>query len=190
MNGRSIRRAILASAATAMVLFGASAGLADQNDVRLDAMFNRLHELTDLREAQQIETAIWQVWGESGSATADLLLARGERAMAIRNLDVALDAFSALITLEPDFAEGWNKRATVFFMMGDLDASIADIERTLELAPRHFGALSGLGQIYVIMDRPKDAMNAYRRALAANPYLRGIRSTIEALQDQIGEQRI
>jgi tetratricopeptide (TPR) repeat protein len=168
----------------------AVAASADQNDSRLNAMFNQLHELDDPREAQQIERAIWQVWSETGSDTADLLLARGVRAMNDQDFELAMDAFTALITLEPEFAEGWNKRATLHFIMGNFEASIADIDRTLELAPRHFGSLSGLGQIYALMERPKEAIQAYRRALAANPFIRGARATIEALRDKIGEKDI
>ena len=172
------------------VLLAAAGAVADQTDSRLDAMFNRLHELEDPREALQIELAIWQVWSETGSDTADLLFARGVRAMNGQDFDLAMDAFSALISLEPDFAEGWNKRATLHFMMGNFDQSIADIERTLALAPRHFGALSGLAQIYMIKDQPEDAVAAFRRGLAANPFLRGARSTIEVLREKIGDRDI
>jgi len=183
-------RRLMAAVITSAMIFLAGAASAGQNDSRLDAMFNRLHELDDSREAQKIELAIWQVWSKSGSETADLLLARGGRAMTDQNFDLAMEVFTALIALEPEFAEGWNKRATLHFMMGNFEASISDIERTLELAPRHFGALSGLGQIYTIMERPKDAIEAYRRGLAANPFMRGARAIIEALRKQIGERDI
>jgi tetratricopeptide (TPR) repeat protein len=183
-------RRLMAAVITSAMIFLAGAASAGQNDSRLDAMFNRLHELDDSREAQKIELAIWQVWSKSGSDTADLLLARGGRAMTDQNFDLAMEVFTALIALEPEFAEGWNKRATLHFMMGNFEASISDIERTLELAPRHFGALSGLGQIYTIMERPKDAIEAYRRGLAANPFMRGARAIIEALRKQIGERDI
>jgi tetratricopeptide (TPR) repeat protein len=183
-------RRLMAAVITSAMIFLTGAASAGQNDSRLDAMFNRLHELDDSREAQKIELAIWQVWSKSGSDTADLLLARGGRAMTDQNFDLAMEVFTALIALEPEFAEGWNKRATLHFMMGNFEASISDIERTLELAPRHFGALSGLGQIYTIMERPKDAIEAYRRGLAANPFMRGARAIIEALRKQIGERDI
>ena len=183
-------RRLMAAVITSAMIFLTGAASAGQNDSRLDAMFNRLHELDDSREAQKIELAIWQVWSKSGSETADLLLARGGRAMTDQNFDLAMEVFTALIALEPEFAEGWNKRATLHFMMGNFEASISDIERTLELAPRHFGALSGLGQIYTIMERPKDAIEAYRRGLAANPFMRGARAIIEALRKQIGERDI
>jgi len=189
MIARGIQKIAIALI-TGVMVFVAVATAADQNDSRLNAMFNQLHELDDPREAQQIERAIWQVWSETGSDTADLLLARGVRAMNDQDFELAMDAFTALITLEPDFAEGWNKRATLHFIMGNFEASIADIDRTLELAPRHFGALSGLGQIYTLMERPKEAIQAYRRALAANPFMRGARATIEALRDKIGEKDI
>jgi len=189
MNVGMVQR-LRAAAVTGALLFFSGAALGDQNDSRLNAMFNQLHELDDPREAQQIELAIWQVWSESGSDTTDLLLARGVRAMNGQDFELAMDAFTALIALEPEFAEAWNKRATLHFVMGNFESSIADIDRTLELAPRHFGALSGLGQIYTLMDRPKDAIDAYRRGLAANPFMRGARATIEALQEKIGERDI
>ena len=112
MIARGIQK-IVTGVITSVMVFAAGAAAADQNDSRLNAMFNRLHELDDPREAQQIERAIWLVWSESGSDTADLLFARGVSAMNDQDFELALDAFTALITLEPEFAEGWNKRATL-----------------------------------------------------------------------------
>lgn len=190
MKSNLASRGLMAAIMVAALTLGAGQALADQIDLRLNAMFNRLHQLDDPREAARIEAAIWQVWGETSSDTADLLFARGVRAMDQRNYDLALDSFSALIELQPDFAEGWNKRATVHYILGNLDASIADVERTLVLAPRHFGALSGLGQIYMILGRPEEAIRAFRRALAANPFMLGVRNNMEALLNQIGDERI
>ena len=190
MKSNLASRGLMAAIMVAALTLGAGQALADQSDLRLNAMFNRLHQLDDPREAARIEAAIWQVWGETSSDTADLLFARGVRTMDQRNYDLALDSFSALIELQPDFAEGWNKRATVHYILGNLDASIADVERTLELAPRHFGALSGLGQIYMILGRPEEAIRAFRRALAANPFMLGVRNNMEALLNQIGDERI
>ena len=168
MNAGVFQR-LMAAAVTCVICCAAGAALADQNDERLNAMFNRLHELDDPREAQQIELAIWQVWSESGSDTADLLLARGVRAMNGQDFELAMDAFTALIALEPEFAEGWNKRATLYYLMGEPAASIRDIEKTLELEPRHFGALSGLGLVHLAAENYPAALDAFEAALVVHP---------------------
>ena len=156
-------------------------------DPALDGLFNRLVETTDRQEAARVEAAINRSLARSGSATADLLLERGTTAMNKGDYDAALDAFNKVITLAPDFVEGWNHRATLYFLMGRLNASIDDINRTLALEPRHFGALAGLGQIYIILGRPADATKAFQRALAADPYLASARQFLEALKKQAGE---
>jgi tetratricopeptide (TPR) repeat protein len=86
------------------------------------------------------------------------------------------------VRLDPNFAEGWNKRATVYYMMGDFDASVADIQKTLTLEPRHFGALSGLGLIYDALDKPAAAVKVWQKALEINPHMQSIRHRIEEIQ--------
>ena len=171
-------------AVIALPLFAAPALAADPV---LDQLFNRLGETTDRQEAARVEAAITRALAKSGSATADLLLERGTTAMNKGDYDAALDSFNKVITLAPDFVEGWNHRATLHFLMGRLNASIDDINRTLALEPRHFGALAGLGQIYIIMGRPTDATRAFQRALAADPYLTSARQFLDALKKQAGE---
>ena len=89
-----------------------------------------------------LEARIWTIWGESGSETVDLLYASGIDAMRERRLTDARDIFGGIIALDPAFAEGWNKCATVHFLLLDYGQSIADVAQTLALEPRHFGALS------------------------------------------------
>jgi tetratricopeptide (TPR) repeat protein len=105
--------------------------------------------------------------------------------MAAEQLPVALDYFNRLVTLAPDFAEAWNKRATVYYLMGDYRASVLDIERTLELEPRHFGALSGLGLIYDAIEEPAAALRSFEAAVAINPHLDSTRQRIDALRRQL-----
>jgi tetratricopeptide (TPR) repeat protein len=105
--------------------------------------------------------------------------------MQRQDLDAALDRFDQMVKYAPDFAEGWNKRATVYYMRGEYPESVADIERVLELEPRHFGALSGLGMIYEELDRKEQALRAFEAALQANPFLPGAKQQIEILKKQI-----
>lgn len=164
----------------------AAPAAADQDDPALDDLFNELYEASARTQIRAVEAAIQRLWDKSGSDTADLLLNRGTVALNSGNYETALEALSAVVELAPGFAEGWNRRATLFFVMGHLDDSLADIERALALAPRHYGALAGLGQIYVIQNRPADAVRAFRRSLAANPHLTLARRFLEALEGSGG----
>jgi tetratricopeptide (TPR) repeat protein len=105
--------------------------------------------------------------------------------MAAEQLAVALDYFNRMVELAPDFAEAWNKRATVYYLMENYRASVLDIERTLELEPRHFGALSGLGMIYDAIDEPAAALRSFEAAVAINPHLDGPRQRIDLLRRQL-----
>ena len=159
---------------------------ADQDDPALIALFDQLYQTVDTLEARAIEEEIQRVWNTSGSATADLLLGRGTFAMNNGDYAVAERALNTVVNQHPDFAEGWNRRATLYYVMGRLEESVVDVERTLALAPRHYGALSGLGQIYIVLGRIDEARNAFRRALAANPHLVGARQFLRALDRQFG----
>jgi Tfp pilus assembly protein PilF len=112
-------------------------------------------------------------------------MALSVEAMNARDLATARRHLDVLIAIEPNYAEGWNKRATVFFMEGDFAASLADIRRTLEIEPRHFGALSGLGMILERMDQKAGALKAFRDALAIHPQMPAVRSRVEALSAEV-----
>ncbi len=147
----------------------AGAAAADQRDARLPALFDLLKAAESPQAAQQLEAQIWRIWSTSRSATAELLLAHGTEAEQEADLRAAEESYTAAINAVPDFAEAWNRRATVRFAAGNLDASLADVERVLALEPRHFGALAGLGRIHERQDRPDLAVDAYRRALELHP---------------------
>ena len=102
----------------------------------------------------------------------------------------ALDDFSAAVAWAPDFAEAWHKRATVRFLMGDYPASIADLRRTLDLEPRHFGALAGLGLIYLKLDEERAALAALEKALEINPHLSGARQKVQELHDKLDGKKV
>ena len=187
-----MRRVAFRQAACAGILIGTlicfggtGAALADQRDGRLDALFERLQETADPADAAALQQRIWQIWIESDDPGSSQLMRRGMTAMASGDHEVALEAFDDLVDLAPDFAEAWNKRATVYYLMGRLDESVSDIQQTLELEPRHFGALSGLALIYDAVDEPEAAIRSLEAALEINPHLHGSRERIHQLRDKM-----
>ena len=159
--------------------------LADQRDGRLDSLFERLQETADPADAASLQQRIWQIWIESEDPASSQLMRRGMAAMASGDHDAALAVFSDLVEQAPDFAEAWNKRATVYYLMGRFDESVNDIQHTLKLEPRHFGALSGLALIYDAVEKPKAAIRSLEAALEINPHLNGSRERIDQLRQKM-----
>jgi len=149
---------------------------------RIDTLFASLKAETDADAASEIENAILGLWLESGSDTVDLLMQWTLKAMEEKQYPRALDFLDRIIVLAPTYVEGWNKRATVHFLMDDYGESIADIGKVLELEPRHFGALSGLGMIMRSIGDDKRAMIAYRQALEVDPHLDNVREELDQLE--------
>lgn len=158
---------------------------AAQDDPRLKALFQTLKNASSDEAASDSERQIWRIWTENKNPEVERLMQQGIAAMAEDDERQALDKFDAVVRYDKNFAEGWNKRATVEFAMGDFDASIADIERTLALEPRHFGALSGLGEIYLTLGRKPLALKAFRDALTIDPHLRDVREATEKLEKEL-----
>ena len=170
--------------------FFAGAAVADQNDPRLDELFQKLHDAESVDESVPIQTAIWGLWTQSGSDTVDLLMERGVGAMQQREFDIALTMFNSIVEIKPDFAEGWNKRATLFYLMGRHEDSLKDIDRVVKLEPRHFGALSGAGLVNMALKRPENALKAFRRALDANPHMPSTETRAKMLERFIQGRKI
>ncbi len=160
-------------------------GAAVADEATLEQLFEDLAD-PELEDWETIEENIWREWSSSGSRGMDLLLERGRDAMARGDFNAAIDHFSALIDHAPEFAEGWNARATAFYLMDEFGLSVADIQRTLILNPRHFGAMSGLGQILEQTGRLKEALTVYTRALELHPHQTNIRDAVERLQIEVG----
>lgn len=159
---------------------------ADQNSDKLDSLFEILQRAdTTPRQASVATSEIWQQWLSTDNARAQVLMVRGIRQMNAFELDSAVETFTTLIKLAPDFAEAWNKRATAYYMMGRFDDSSADVEQTLRLEPRHFGALSGQGTIHFRNGRKGSALIWYRRALDVNPFMDSVRETVEILEEEL-----
>lgn len=171
----------IVAAIAAVFLLGSSA-FADQ--AALDDLFDRLKS-ADAQAASRIEREIWNEWSKSGSPAMDLLLQRGRDAMAAGRTDEAIEHLTALVDHAPDFAEGWNARATAYYNAGLYGPSIADIAVTLRLNPRHFGALSGLGAIMEELGRTEQALEVYRAALAIHPHLQGVTEAVKRLEARV-----
>lgn len=171
---------ILNCAVAAWLALGGAA-LAETVGPELDRLFATLQGAS-AAEAVRIESDIWRIWSRSGSAAMDLLLERGRKAAEQGDFEAALDHLTALTDHAPDFAEGWNARATVFFQIGAYGPAIADLQRVLALNPRHFGALSGFGMILEEIDRPAQALEAYRAALTLHPHMQGVIEAVSRLE--------
>jgi Flp pilus assembly protein TadD len=147
----------------------------------LPLLMAALHD-PDARVRQGAEGAIWQVWSRSGDRATDQLFERGLHQMQGGELPAAVETFSRVIGMNPDFAEGWNKRATVYFLLGEDDLSLKDCAEVLKRNPQHFGVLSGYGQLYVRKGELERALDYFRRALTVNPNMEGVRTSIELIE--------
>jgi len=151
----------------------------------LDTLFSALKIAPDAASAKAIEERIWALWLTSGSDTCNLLMARAKVATDAKDYDLALNLLGAIIEIKPDYVEGWNRRATVYYLKDDYAHAIADIGEVLAREPRHFGALSGLGQMLQDIGDDKDALDAYRRALAIDPHLEHVHGIVKTLTDKV-----
>ena len=139
-----------------------------------------------LEQWEQVEQQIWSEWSQSGSPAMDLLLDRGRTAMEAGEWNAAIEHLTALTDHAPDFAEGWNARATAYYQAGKYGPSLIDIRRALALEPRHFGAISGLALILEELGYPEDALKAYREVLAIHPNRPNLKEAIERLEKEVG----
>jgi len=135
------------------------------------------------------EQGLWRLWSRSGEPAIDRLMAEGAGHMQSGRFDEAIAVFSEVIRRKPAFAEGWNKRATVYFLAGDYRHSLADCREVMKRNPFHFGALSGYGQIYFQLEQYDKALLYWRRALRINPNMSGVESNIEQIEELLKEQR-
>ena len=133
--------------------------------------------------------ATWQIWSRSGDPAIDKLFARGMEQMEATALEDALATFSTIVKRKPAFAEGWNKRATIHFLLGHFEESLKDCDEVFKRNPKHFGALSGAGQIHLQLGHPDLALDFFRRAVAVNPNLEGAAAMIPVLEELLRGQQ-
>jgi tetratricopeptide (TPR) repeat protein len=150
-----------------------------------DELFERLAKAKDESEAKGLVATIERRWMRSGSDTADLLMSRALDALKAQDQPLAVELLDRVVNLRPEWAEAWNKRATVFFMMGDLTRSMADIREVLAREPRHYGALAGMGVIMQGTGDTKHAYEAFKKALAVNPFLSEVKSAVEKMAPEM-----
>ena len=167
LNMRVISKILIV---TISLLFASKIVLADQNDPRLNNLFKKLNETENQDEIRDLISDIWNIWYEVDDPKVIEYFEKGIQAMNLRNYPLAIRFFNNLIEEDPNFAEGWNKRATVHFMMGNFDQSMQDIIKTLELEPRHFGALDGMGLIFIHQGQFQQAIDVYDKMLEIFPF--------------------
>jgi tetratricopeptide (TPR) repeat protein len=156
----------------------------------LDTLFSALKIAPDETSAKAIEGRIWSVWLVSGSDTCDVLMSRVKDAIDNKDYDTAIQLLDSIIAIKPNYVEAWNRRATVYYLKQDYAHSIADIAEVLVREPRHFGALSGLGLMLQEIGDDKDALDAYRKALALDPHLEGVPDIVRTLTDKVEGRNI
>lgn len=157
---------------------------------RLDRLFFELKKERNEKAAERIATRIWDEWGHSGSASIDLMMEWAKTAMTAQKFDVALDFLDQVVTIRPTYAEGWNRRATVHYMMRNYSKSMADISETLRLEPRHFGALSGMAAMLEATGRKEQALHAYERVLDIYPMMRSAQGEVATLSEELAGEGI
>jgi tetratricopeptide (TPR) repeat protein len=151
----------------------------------LDFLFGALKAAPDEASAKHVEARIWALWMQTPSDTAALLMVRAKVAMDAQQIDVALKLLDAVVKLRPDYVEGWNRRATLYYLKNDYAHSLEDIEQVLVRDPIHFGALAGLGMIMQDIGDEKRALDAFRKALAVNPHLEKVPELVKTLSEKV-----
>jgi tetratricopeptide (TPR) repeat protein len=173
---------------------------------KLDAI-NRLGKIGQMQDSEALvdrlkdadpsigvaaNSALWQIWARANHKSTDKLYQKGIAQMSAGQSLEAIATFSQIIRLKPEFAEAWNKRATIYYFTGDLQKSLADCDEVMKRNPNHFGALSGYGQIYVQMGELDQALRYFEKAYAINPTMLSVARTIQdirKLQDREGAKR-
>jgi tetratricopeptide (TPR) repeat protein len=151
----------------------------------LDFLFGALKAAPDEASARHVEGRIWAAWLQTPSDTVALLMVRSKAAVDAHQTEVALKLLDAVIKLKPDYTEAWNRRATLYYLQNDYARALADIQQVLVREPRHFGALAGLGMIMQDLGEDKRALEAFRKALAVDPYLEKVPDLVKTLSEKV-----
>lgn len=148
----------------------------------MDELYATLANASDAAQGKAAEQEIQRRWWRSDSATIDLLMGWAQESLVAKDYGRALDFLDSVVMLKPGYAEGWNRRATIYYLVDDYGKALADLEKVLALEPRHFRALAGIGMIFRDIDRKAEALEAFEKAVALDPYLEGdVRNAIKSL---------
>ena len=183
--------AVSLSTANAQTTGRSATGISvEEPQARIDRLFDDLKRARNEQAAERVAARIQHEWTRSGSASVDLLMQWSQKAIGEEKNAVAMDFLDQVVTLAPDYAEGWNRRATLHFTMENYSKSMADISRALQLEPRHFGALGGMATILKNSGHKEAAMHAYERVLEVYPMMRSAQTELGRLADELAGQGI
>lgn len=188
-----MRIVLLFRLALSLALLTPAVGFAAQNgrpvtvpsQGQVDTLLKDLKRQRNERAAERIAARIQNRWAESGSASVDLMMGWAQKAMNERKFDVALDFLDQVVVLKPDYAEGWNRRATAHYLMHNFKMSMSDLDRTLQLEPRHFGALSGIARIMSENGDKELALQAWEKVLAIYPMMRSAQQEVSTITEDL-----
>ena len=170
-----------------VLLFFSFAVKSDQFDSRLPNLFEQLYDSVNENEINQITEKIWDIWNETNDVKIDPDFYRGLESMRTNDFLMSIAFFTRVIKKKPNFAEAWNKRATVYFMIGDFDKSMLDINETLKLEPRHFGALDGMGLIFMHLQQYSEAIKIYDQMLNIFPNNKSIINKKKLMEEYLSK---
>ena len=167
--------------------FFLNSAAADQLDSRLTELFDKLYIAENKNEIINLTHDIWKIWDETNDPKIEADYHRGLEAMRIGDFVMSIDFFTRVIEKNPDFAEGWNKRATVYYILGQFDKSMNDINKTLLLEPRHFGAMDGMGLIFIQLQQYDKAIKIYDQMLEIFPHSADTLAKKKLMQEYISQ---
>ena len=159
----------------------------DQSDTRLPNLFQELYDSTNDSQINKITRKIWNIWHETNDIKIEADFYRGMESMRTRDFIMSIAFFTRVIEEKPNFAEAWNKRATVYYMMGDFDKSMYDINETLKLEPRHFGAMDGMGLIFMHLQQYEKAIKIYEQMLEIFPNNQTIKNKKKLMEENLSK---
>ncbi|MFK7864850.1 MAG: tetratricopeptide repeat protein [Pseudohongiellaceae bacterium] len=171
--------------ATPLVCLIGHTAWADHTDPQLNDLFLQLKQTQDQNQLRTIESQIWEIWLSHPNPDVQRLMLLGTEKMNSRSVAEAMLVFTQLVENFPNYAEAWNKRATLNYLIGDQEASESDIQKTLALEPRHFGALSGLGLVYLSRNELSKAKQAFENLIAVHPNSPNALSNLKLINEQL-----
>lgn len=162
--------------------------IADQNDPRLPMLFDTLEQVQNPAVAARTEQEIWRIWHTSPTDDALNIMTEARHALDMGDFKTSIKKLNELVQKYPEYAEAWNQRAIVLYVTEDFEGSLRDVNRAIALEPRHFGAYSGMGQCYIRLDQPEQALEAFEAALEIHPWLSNVKQQMDMLRAYVNSK--